>query len=194
MSDEEDKKSDGIPAHGCPSKFAQFDKCRVGDFLSMTEYYKVTQIKEDGLVCVTPLNKPIVVGSGVVNDHCYSADQFETEKTVTRTELVNILTHRVGDKVFTVEFEKQLTPEVLDTHLQASAYNGEGTPTKRRKILKDAMKGMPRKLIGRMKQLENGMGRSEVYDLELPPKNNVRQVDHRTIKSLILMGVKYTVK
>ena len=194
MSDEEDRKSDGVPAHGHVAHFASFDKCRVGDYLSMTEYYKVVRIEGDRLICTTPENKPICIDRGVVDEHCYAATQFDQEQTVTRTEMVNILCHRTGDKVFTVEFEKQLTPQILDDHLQASGYSSEGAPTKRRKLVKDAMKGPPRRLIGRMKQLENGMGRSEVFDLELPPKNNVRQVDHRTIKSLILMGVKYNVK
>jgi hypothetical protein len=36
------------------------------------------------------------------------------------------------------------------------------------------------------------MGRSDVIDLEQPPgKFNVRQVDHRTITSLVLMNTKY---
>lgn len=36
------------------------------------------------------------------------------------------------------------------------------------------------------------MGRSLVIDLDAPTSNNFRQVDHRTIKFIILKNVKYT--
>lgn len=54
--------------------------------------------------------------------------------------------------------------------------------------------GTERKLTGRLLETENQMGRSNVADLEITSGNNMRQVDHRTIKYLILKGVKYTVK
>jgi len=56
------------------------------------------------------------------------------------------------------------------------------------------MQGQHRKLTGYMKKTDNGMGRSEVYDLCEPAGKNVRQVDHRSLASLTLMGIKYVLK
>lgn len=54
--------------------------------------------------------------------------------------------------------------------------------------------GTERTLVGRLINTENHMGRSNVEDLLTTDKNRLRQVDHRTVKSLILKGVKYNVK
>lgn len=55
--------------------------------------------------------------------------------------------------------------------------------------------GTERVLKGRLVQPEPLLGRSMVEDLEVKDaKNRLRQVDHRTIKYLIVDGVKYTVK
>jgi len=69
-----------------------------------------------------------------------------------------------GNAVFTVEFVKQ---------------NGE-----------------PRTMRGRLVSDDSLMGRALVEDLDLPNTavSNIRQVDLRTLKSLIIRGVKYTVK
>lgn len=55
--------------------------------------------------------------------------------------------------------------------------------------------GTDRTLRGRLVQPEPLLGRSMVEDLDVDrSKHRLRQVDHRTIKSLIVDGVKYTVK
>lgn len=54
--------------------------------------------------------------------------------------------------------------------------------------------GEDRTLIGHLLNTENLMGRSDVVDLQVTGGNPMRQVDHRTTKSIILKGVKYTVK
>jgi len=194
MSNSDDEHKDDADVLATP-RFAESNKLKVGDYFSQTDYFKLDKFESPWYHCTTAKGKSIRVDSGVVNGHCFSADQYTQEKKVTRTKLVEIFMTRTGDKIFTVEFEKQLTPEVLDNNLQTTEY-GKDTPhsSKRRKILKDAMHGEPRKLIGFMKRVDNGMGRSDVIDLEQPDGRNVRQVDHRTIKSLILMGTKYVVK
>jgi hypothetical protein len=54
--------------------------------------------------------------------------------------------------------------------------------------------GSERKLRGRLLQPEPLLGRSMVEDLDEPAGKRIRQVDHRTISSLILDGVRYVVK
>lgn len=56
--------------------------------------------------------------------------------------------------------------------------------------------GTPRVLVGRLLSSENLLGRSNAEDLMLPAseKNRMRQIDHRTLESVIVKGTKYTVK
>lgn len=55
--------------------------------------------------------------------------------------------------------------------------------------------GETRTLRGRLVKPEPLLGRSMVEDLDIPADQyRLRQVDHRTISSLVLNGVKYTVK
>jgi hypothetical protein len=54
--------------------------------------------------------------------------------------------------------------------------------------------GGRRVLRGRLLQPEPLLGRSYVEDLDAVEKDRVRLVDHRTIRFLIVDGVKYTVK
>jgi len=61
-------------------------------------------------------------------------------------------------------------------------------------VVFDKQDGTERTLVGKLINAENQMGRSNVEDLEIATGSRLRQVDHRTLKSLILNGVKYTVK
>ena len=54
--------------------------------------------------------------------------------------------------------------------------------------------GEERTLRGRLVKPEPLLGRSMVEDLDLKTDHRLRQVDHRTIKWLIVGGVLYTVK
>ncbi len=54
--------------------------------------------------------------------------------------------------------------------------------------------GEDRKLRGRLVNAEPLLGRSMVQDLDITKGNPLRQVDHRTIKWLIVDDVKYEVK
>jgi len=55
-------------------------------------------------------------------------------------------------------------------------------------------KGVERTLRGRLLEHEDLLGRSMVYDFDVESGAPMRQVDHRTLKWLILNGVKYTLK
>lgn len=52
--------------------------------------------------------------------------------------------------------------------------------------------GTVRNLVGHLVSSESNLGRSMVRDLNITEGNNLRQVDHRTIQSLIIGGVRYT--
>jgi hypothetical protein len=54
--------------------------------------------------------------------------------------------------------------------------------------------GTPRTLIGYFTSQDVNLGRSNMVDLEVTTGHNMRQVDHRTIKSVIVNQVKYVSK
>lgn len=51
-----------------------------------------------------------------------------------------------------------------------------------------------RKLRGRLLSSENILGRSTVEDLDKPDGDRIRLVDHRTLKSIIVDNIKFTLK
>jgi len=53
--------------------------------------------------------------------------------------------------------------------------------------------GEIRKLRGWMLHASNSLGQSRVLDLDLPPEDRQRTVEHKKIKSLIVEGTKYVV-
>jgi hypothetical protein len=54
--------------------------------------------------------------------------------------------------------------------------------------------GSERVLRGRLVEPEPLLGRSHVEDLDVTDKHRLRLVDHRTLRWLIVNGIKYTVK
>jgi len=54
--------------------------------------------------------------------------------------------------------------------------------------------GSERTLRGRLLSSEGLLGRSSVEDLDIAGDNKLRQVDHRTLKSIVVDGIKHTLK
>lgn len=61
-------------------------------------------------------------------------------------------------------------------------------------VVFDKADGSERTLRGRLLRAEPILGRSYVEDLDIMDENRTRLVDHRTLKSLIVNGVKYSLK
>lgn len=144
-----------------------------GDIVRLVYYAKVNEVSNSlngTRINCNDLERGLafsVVGDSLAKT-LTSADQFQSTKKVTKTDLVEIFSN-VRENVFTVEFDKQ---------------NGE-----------------TRKLRGYLVKKETGLGRSVVIDLDLVDDqkypnhdSRLRQVDHRTIQSLIVDGVKYVLK
>jgi hypothetical protein len=147
-------------------------KVKVGDIMAIVHYVTVKSINKtaDGMV-VTPVDKldqPISVQGVELITNALSADYFAEEVKSSMTEVAEILVSS-HNRPLTVCFVKQ--PK-----------KGED-------------EGETRVLRGRLLKHEALLGRSYVEDLEkADPKERVRLVDHRTLKYLIVDGVKYTVK
>lgn len=84
--------------------------------------------------------------------------------------------------------EEQKVTKTAAAELLVSSFNRPFT------VCFTKQEGEERTLRGRLVQPEPLLGRSHVEDLDITEGHKLRLVDHRTIKWLVLEGVKYTVK
>lgn len=138
------------------------------------------------------------ISTDIVANECYSASQYTEEKKVTRSELSSVL-RNAGDTCFEARFEKQVTAkQVADVlkEVHESEPDTFAKPAKRRKLAAMLTTGADRTLVGYAKHDAEGrglvaMGRSKVQDLEA---RGERLIDHRTLKSMTVKNIKYTLK
>ena len=183
-------------------KRIEYKDLKVGERLSRTQYYQVKEISNGwGTPSLTVENEWgfsfTINGREIVENEMCSAEQFTETEKVTRTELAELL-ETAGDAIFTVCFSKQVKEKDAKKALE-SFLDQKGRKTELKKKVKDLAKqvlgGEERKLIGYLLRTEPKMGRSQVIDLEIDKdKHRIRLVDHRTLRWLILKGVKYEVK
>jgi hypothetical protein len=184
------------PAKSSPVNYgtAQMEVLKAGDYLSYTSYIQVKSIQgmnlevEDQRGIAFSIKQGGTMQDSLVNQTMHSAHSYSHVEKKTRSELLEIFAQS-GDVLYTVEYRKQVDP--LKAFDQIKTGNKLKSHEEQKKDLKKALEGEPRTLIGHTISSETGMGRSLVYDLE---SKGFKQVDHRTIDSLILKGVKYIVK
>jgi hypothetical protein len=143
------------------------NKVQKGDLMSFTYYVKVksTDLSRNEMMVEDLINggQEIQVRGRELIENSYSADQYVEEEKVSMTKCAEILISS-PNRPLTVCFEK-----------------------------KD---GTERVLRGRFIKHEALLGRSMVEDLDVKKtdkEDGLRQVDHRTIKWLVVDGVRYTV-
>jgi hypothetical protein len=140
-------------------------KVKVGDLMAFVYYGKVKKIEDGG-------NALLVKG----------IDRDQSEFTVSGEALI-ARSHSADQFVEEVQVTKTKAAEILVT-----SFNRPLTVC----FIKQG--GQTRVLRGRLLRPEPLLGRSHVEDLDAPARDRIRLVDHRTIKYLIVEGVKYTVK
>lgn len=143
----------------------------VGDIMAIVTWVRVEDKLSAGKILgVRDLydeKKTFTVSGGEIVKGCFSADRYGTTEYVSKTRAAEILIAS-HNRPLTVEFVKK--------------------------------EGEKRKLRGKLLKHEVVMGRSWCEDFDAkkddgtPDPNRLRQVDHRTIESLIVNGFKYEVK
>lgn len=189
-----------VCAHVGMTNMCDSNKVVLGEHLALFSYYKVTELDQgDGFIsCVDTTNgKQIRIGKGIIDDGTvHSTQQFTDEVKVTRTRLHAIMAG-IGHTAFRVTFGKQVTDNAV-----ADALNNAdiSTQSKRRKLVKQAMRGEQRMMHARMCRKDadvEELGRWKVIDLEVENSMGtdkaVRVVDSRTITELIVEGTRYHV-
>ncbi|MCK6513108.1 hypothetical protein L6R29_24525 [Myxococcota bacterium] len=180
---------------------AEFGKLNVGDRLFEVQYYEVVEIDREKREAVLRNERgyELEVTHDVIEEGMYTANQYNSEERLPRTQIVEIL-ENAKDTIFTVNFHKQpKEKEVLEEALAVIRAEGTGDPKVFEKHLGEAIKrgihGEERTLVGYLIQTEPKMGRSQVIDLEAPTAaQRIRLIDHRTINWIVIKNVKYIVK
>ena len=118
----------------------------------------------------------------------HNASVAAEEQKISLTNVATVLAE-ANSKCFTVCFttkvdEKQVLEKLQEVKAKPNA-------EKARALAKELLVGKETTLIGRLSRAEGKLGRSLVVDL---PTQGYRQVDHRTLRWLIIDNVKYTVK
>ncbi|HEU4412487.1 MAG TPA: hypothetical protein VFS43_45010 [Polyangiaceae bacterium] len=150
------------------------DRVKPNDLMAFVHFVRVLEVSPGGeAMKVHDLDHDrgdIEIGGRALVENALSADQYEEEVRVSMTRAAEVLV-AAHNRPLTVCFVKQ-----------GSKRTGEGA-------------GEPRVLRGRLVEPNGLLGRSLCEDLDLPEtQNRLREVDHRTIKYLIVDGVKYVVK
>lgn len=167
-----------------------------GEKMSMTYYLTVNSVNtRDGSVNVTDTNGNTftIKGQNLIENTIWSAKQYTNTENITKTKAAELIAN-VGDTVFTVNFNKQLTKEDISLILNALAIAYPVNKWTQTHVVNDIaknLKGEERTMTCYLLSTENILGRAEVMDLD---KNSPRQVDFRTINWFIYKGVRYTVK
>jgi hypothetical protein len=149
---------------------------KAGDMFYLPEYYLVREVGDE-MLDVIDLDscQHQSISKSILDEHAEPTAQFTKEEKVTMTKLAAIL-KSAGDSPFRVTFNKATKAEDMVTFIdsQCAAENkawGELPTSKKRKIAKKVMEGEERVMHARLVRNEAG--------------------DSRTIKELILRGVRY---
>lgn len=178
-----------------------FKKLKIGSALCETHYYLVEKIVGDKMQLVNGLGQNIVVGKDYVEECLISAEQYDSEVKVNKTDLTKMFLEN-ANVVFTVSFNKQV--KEADVVKEIMEVYGDSTPKTMEAALKKAIKrtltGEERILTGYHTGVQDEFGRISAIDMNIVKDagkdydTRLRLIDPRQLNFLILKGVKYIVK
>ena len=179
----------------------EFKKLKVGEVLSETQYYTVEKTAGNKVQLKNDFGESIVVDNGYVEACLTSADQFQKEEKITKTEAAALFIANPYTAI-SASFNKQVKEADVVKEIMA-AYE-DATPKAMadavKKAVKKGLQGEERIITGRHTGSQDEFGRINFTDMKLDkgvkPEYDarLRLVDPRTLNWLILKGVKYTVK
>lgn len=184
----------------------KFKSLKEGEKLSETQHYSVVKIKGEKVQLRNDFGEDIVVDSAYVEKCLLSASQYDSEKTVNKTEAAQMFLANPGI-VLTVNFNTKVDEKEVKSSLYELYPNKGGKilseadfKKKVNEALKGVVTGKERTMVGRHFGELNDLGRVNFIDMEEERDftkiydNRQRQVDPRTINWMIIKGVKYNVK
>jgi len=140
-------------------------RVKPGDLMAFIYYGKVKRVNDGGTsLTITGINRE--QGEFVISGEHLITSSFSADQVLEEV----VVTKTQAAEILVESFNRPLTVCFIK------------------------QEGGRRVMRGRLLQPEPLLGRSFVEDLDVTEKDRVRLVDHRTIKFLIVDGVKYTVK
>lgn len=172
-----------------------FSKLKVGAKASETQFYLVEKIVGNNVQLKNEGGEDIIVSREYAESCLTTADQFDKEEKITRTEAATLLTAN-ANVALTVNFNKQVDAKDVEKEIMDAYKNS--TPTQLeaavKKAVKSAISGVERTMVGRHSGSITEFGRLNFTDMDASGGNRTRQVDPRTLNWMIIKGVKYVVK
>lgn len=171
-------------------------KLAVGNWFSSSTYYKVKEITDkETCQVVNPESgsHALQMSIDIMKYEMHSGTVFSKEEHLARTKIIELLAS-AKDCVFTVTFHKKIDADFVKTKLQSAPSDTWNNTKKLQVLSKELLMGPECIMTCRLSKTEHKLGRSKVIDLNAPAGMNYRQIDHRTVTSLILKNVKYIVK
>ena len=175
----------------------EFNRLAIGDWFSTISYTKVVGIGSDNDGEYAEVENQhgdnYLLYKEVIELESFSGSQFNQIVKTNRSNIEKIL-RTSGKDIFTINFMTKPTEERAREILSGVSEKELREPSSLRRIAKDLVSGRESTITGYLLDQESMMGRSLVIDLNLPAKENIRLVDHRSINWMIFRGVKYVVK
>lgn len=166
-------------------------KLQLGDYFSCISYLKVETIDGNKITVNNHLGGSWLMSKDILEKEMWSADHIEKEIKCTMTDLSQVL-ESCSDTIFKVQFKKMVDPKDIEANLSATKHADLKDAALVTKLAKSILGGETVTITGHHVQSENQFGRSLIIDLDADPKNNFRQVDHRTIEWIVFKNVKYS--
>jgi hypothetical protein len=186
------KKADDVEmAEGNKKEEPKWDRTKlaVGNTFSGTAYYKADSVAGDQVMASSKGGANTAIAREILETQMYSAGIYAKEEKMSLTKVAAML-ESANTACLTVCFTTKVDDkDVKDQLSKVTAADLKDT-AKLKNLAKALMTGKETTIVGRLSKSMGKLGRSLVIDL---PTQGYRQVDHRTIKWLILRNVKYVV-
>ena len=129
----------------------------------------------------------------ILESEMYSAKIYDKEEKLPRTQIIELMM-KAKETVMTVVFHKKIDEAYVKEVLEGASKNEFQDAKKLKALSSQLTEGKQIEMTCFLLKSESKLGRSSVMDLNAPWGANFRQIDHRTVESVILKNVKYSVK